>query len=150
MLVSAIHAPLTDWYHFQENPLLFSCVYMLFYTLPLMFITAVYSFPLGAICFLFVELSGMVFYFDRLYFLSYQLLALFTTNLFMQRGSYKSVWRSTLTGIVSAVGQGFVLFTLWELSLDLRLEDWNINLLLNFLCLFLIYTKEKRTVHVPR
>ncbi len=129
MLSVSIPMPLVNWYSFQESPVLIGILYILFYTLPLMFIVAVYSFPLGAMCFLFVEITGMVFYFDRLYILSYQLLALFTTNLFIQRNVYKSLWRTVLTGIVSAVGQGGLLFIIWELAQNLRLEEWNIALL---------------------
>ncbi len=59
------------------------------FSLPLMFVSSVYGFPFGIICYIIVELITLVFATNRLYMLSYQLLALFSTNAFMSKRFYR-------------------------------------------------------------
>ncbi|MBR5422119.1 MAG: response regulator [Lachnospiraceae bacterium] len=114
---------------FTDDPVASVVGFLLLFSLPLMFIGSVYNFPMGALCFFAVEISGMVFYFDRLYSLSYQLLALFSVNVFMQKGIYKSVRKSALMSIISGGLHGLLLFVLWEISLDRTFDQWNLQVL---------------------
>ncbi|MBR3308055.1 MAG: response regulator [Lachnospiraceae bacterium] len=128
-LVCGIFMALLNRGLYEAAPVPVFISYLFFFTLPLMFVSSLYGFPIGAICFLLVEIMGMLSYFDRLYVLSYHLIALFMTNAFMLKGIYKSFRKTLVLILLSALAEGLTLFIIWELAADLTLESWHFRLL---------------------
>jgi len=91
-------------------------LFPLLFSLPLMFVSSVYGFPFGIICYIIVELITLVFATNRLYMLSYQLLALFATNAFMSKRFYARLKNTFDMIVASSLIEGTLLNLIMWLS----------------------------------